>query len=210
MYVYERKSSKSKSLLYSGFAVLFLFVGALFIYRNNLSEVLPVSTETQTTEHLQLPSIEIQEKIGLPYKINASTLTHFFDLSKSDELLNKAVIEFEGVYRPSQGVDYGYDGKVFEVIAMISGEVVDIKEDSLMGKSVTVKNGNVELTYQSLSSVLVNKGQIIQQSDLLGLAGENLYNQSLGIHLHVVAEVDGKLVDPALLIGRELNEIQGH
>lgn len=210
MYVYERKSSKSKTLLYSGFAVLFLFVGALFIYRDNLSEVLPVSTENQSTEHLQLPSIQTEEQIGLPYTINASTLTHFFDMSKSSDILSQAVIEFEGVYRPSQGIDYGYDGKIFEVVAMTSGEVVDIKEDSLMGKSVTVKNGNVELTYQSLSSILVHLGQKLQQSEVLGLAGENLYNQSLGIHLHVVAEVDGKLVDPALLIGQKLDEIQGH
>ena len=37
---------------------------------------------------------------------------------------------------------------------------------------------------QNLSSILVEEGDTINQSAVLGLAGENMYNKSLGMHLH--------------------------
>ena len=144
----------------------------------------------------------------MPYTINATTLTHFFDSSKDPSILENAVVEFEGVYRPSQGVDYGFENQVFEVNAMLSGEVIEIRDDSLMGKSVTVQSKEVLITYQSLSAVSVEEGQQIAQHALIGLAGENLYNSSLGIHLHVVAEKEGKLIDPASLIGLKISELE--
>lgn len=209
MYVYERKSNKAKVTIAIGFTILFLFVCALFIWRQNNEGILSVSkSQEENKARLQLPSFSYEEQFALPYTVNAATLTHFFDSSKDQAALANAVVEFEGVYRPSQGVDYGFDDKVFEVTAMLSGKVLEIKDDSLMGKSVVIQSDAVTITYQSLSAISVSEGQQISQSTVIGLSGENLYNQSLGIHLHVVAEKDGKLLDPASLIGRKLSEIE--
>ena len=38
--------------------------------------------------------------------------------------------------------------------------------------------------------------------------GENVYGQDLGIHLHVVAEKDGQLMDPGMIQGKTVNEIK--
>lgn len=208
MYVYERKSNKTKVTLMVGFTILFLFVCALLVWQQNNDQVLSVAKEENQNVRLNLPLVTHEESITLPYAINASVLTHFFDASKDKDILENAVVEFEGVYRPSQGVDYGFDDKVFEVTAMVSGTVIDIKEDSLMGKSVIVESEGITITYQSLSAVSVEKGDVIGQSTVLGLAGENLISQELGIHLHVVAEKDGKLIDPASLIGQKISDIQ--
>lgn len=208
MYVYEKKNNKAKGLIAVSFVVLFLFACLLFLYRYKHEEVIRVGNEEESAVRLQLPSLSYEEAFVLPYSVNAAQLMNFFDPAKDTDALEKAVVEFEGVYRPSQGVDYGYDNKVFEVTPMLSGEVSEVREDSLMGKSVTVVSKDVEITYQSLSAVNVSEGDIVGQTTILGLAGENLYNQSLGIHLHVVAEKDGKLIDPASLIGLKLSELQ--
>lgn len=144
----------------------------------------------------------------LPYNVNATTVTYFYDKEKDKSILENAIVEFEGVYRPSQGVDYFFEDKVFEVMAMLSGKVVEVKDDNLMGKSVTVESDGLSLTYQSLSKVNVQVGQDVLQSTSIGLAGENLYNHSLGIHLHIVAEKDGQLVDPEMLIGKKRSELK--
>ena len=67
---------------------------------------------------------------------------------------------------------------------------------------------DLEITYQSLSQVSVKKDQVVNQNDVLGLAGENIYNKDLGIHLHVVVQKDGKLIDPATVIGMKPAEIK--
>lgn len=208
MYVYERKSNKTKVTLMVGFTILFLFVCALLVWRQNNDQVLSVAKKEDQNVRLNLPVVTHEESIVLPYTINASVLTHFFDASKEKSILENAVVEFEGVYRPSQGVDYGFNDKVFEVTAMVSGTVIDIKEDSLMGKSVIIESEGITITYQSLSAVSVEKGDVIGQSTVIGLAGENLFSQTLGIHLHVVAEKDGKLIDPASLIGQKISDVQ--
>ena len=149
------------------------------------------------------------ETVAAPFAINAKEVLHFFDKTKSEDVLSQAVTEFEGVYRPNQGLDYAYDGKVFEATAMLGGTVTEVKEDAMFGKSVTVKTGeDLEITYQSLSQVSVKKDQVVNQNDVLGLAGENVYNKDLGIHLHVVVQKDGKLIDPATVIGMKPAEIK--
>ncbi len=209
MYIYERKSNKVKATVTVGIAAMFLFVSALYIWRDNDDPVVPVAqTEVQNGRRLQLPFIDTEESITLPYSINATVLTHFFSPEKDQATLENAVIEFEGVYRPSQGVDFGFENKVFEVLSCTSGKVSSIKDDSLFGKSIEIDSDGLLLTYQSLSSVQVTVGQEVTQGSTIGLAGENIYSQNLGIHLHLVAEKDGKLLDPMELFGLKLSEIE--
>ena len=210
MLVYEKKRNKgilSGTTMVIGVAVL---LGALYLSVNfDPNDPVPVIFEPETDFVLQLPGFEnLEETIVAPFVVNASIVTHYFDSSKSDEILDKAIINFDDVYRPSQGVDYSLDNKVFEVNAMLSGEVVDVFEDALMGKSISIKSDKgILITYQSLSKVNFNIGDKVMQNDILGLSGENLYNEGLGIHLHISCMQNNKLVDPESLIGKKLNEM---
>lgn len=207
MYIYERKTNKIKMKLLVSLLILML-VGGFFFYSQKNDTKMVGLFKSEDEVRLQLPSIEYEEVIMLPYNVNATTVTYFYDKEKDKSILENAIVEFEGVYRPSQGVDYFFEDKVFEVMAMLSGKVVEVKDDNLMGKSVTVESDGLSLTYQSLSKVNVQVGQDVLQSTSIGLAGENLYNHSLGIHLHIVAEKDGQLVDPEMLIGKKRSELK--
>ena len=91
---------------------------------------------------------------------------------------------------------------------MVSGTVKEVYTDALMGKSIEVDAGNgLVITYQSLSSTNVIAGEVVQQSQVLGLAGENSFNSQLGIHVQITAHKDGQLIDPESLIHQKVSEI---
>ncbi len=210
MLVYEKKKNKGIFSVGTALLAVVMLLGALYLsYNYNANDPLPVIYEQESDYVLQLPDfISTDEIISIPYVVNASVATHYFDMSKSDETLDKAIVEFDDVYRPSQGVDYTFDGKVFETVAMISGEVVDVFEDALMGKSISIKSDKgILITYQSLSKINFVVGDMVKQNDVVGLSGENLYNEDLGIHLHVSCMRNDTLVDPDNLIRKKISEL---
>lgn len=57
----------------------------------------------------------------------------------------------------NSGVDYKSD-ETFDVVASVSGTVTNITEDTLLGKTVEIKNSNeITTMYQSLGEVIVKK-----------------------------------------------------
>ena len=246
MYMYEKKSTKGKAAAVILMTMILILISGFFIANSTLFNnrpVLPVN-QPDAVASLHIPVVlPADETVAAPFAINAKEVLHFFEKTKSEDVLAQAVTEFEGVYRPNQGLDYAYDGKVFEATAMLGGTVTEVKEDAMFGKSVTVKTGeDLEITVsdngagmtpemiqsvmagrarnngedrystgiasQSLSQVSVKKDQVVNQNDVLGLAGENIYNKDLGIHLHVVVQKDGQLIDPATIIGMKPAEIK--
>lgn len=111
-----------------------------------------------------------------------------------------SVVEYEGVYRPSQGIDISYNQTAFDIVSAFDGIVVDVKKDPMLGDSVQVSTGEYIITYQCLSDIQVEKGSQVKQNDLLGKASTNLYQSELGNHLHLVVEKNDKIIDPKLLI----------
>ncbi len=208
MYIYEKKVNKAKASIVIAFVTLIVLVSALFMVQQQSNVSLVSNQEEMPTSRLQLPSVTIEDTIILPFEVNASVATHFFDVAKEEAILENAVVEFEGVYRPSQGVDYVFDNKSFEVVAMIDGTVVEVIDDNLMGQSITVQSEDLLITYQSLSAQFVNINDTVSQGMLIGYAGENLYNQTMGIHLHIVCEKEGRLIDPVSIVGQKLSEIE--
>ena len=100
MYIYERKNNKAKVAVTIGMASMFLFVSALFIWNQNNEQVLPVNQpNSNPIERLQLPLVNYEEVIIQPYTVGATILIHFFAVGKDKQILEKAVVECDGVYR---------------------------------------------------------------------------------------------------------------
>ena len=49
--------------------------------------------------------------------------------------------------------------QVFEVQAVFSGEVSDVRNDELFGNTVVIQSGDLIITYQSLDAIQVKKGE---------------------------------------------------
>ena len=75
--------------------------------------------------------------------------------------------------------------ETFEVVAVLNGTVVNVKQDEILGNVVEIKHENNYITtYQSLSEVSVKKDDIITQGQIIGKSGTNKLDKDMGNHLH--------------------------
>ena len=148
------------------------------------------------------------EKLLKPVSDDVKIVKKFYDASLSDAELEKALVYFEGVYRPNLGVDFSKDGKAFEVKAACSGTVTKKDNDALLGWVVTITNENgFSTTYQSLNEVSVEKDAVIKQGDKIGISGENVYESELKCHLHFVLEKDNIMLNPESYFDQDVTKI---
>lgn len=84
------------------------------------------------------------------------------------------------MYRSSQGIDYSCNDEQFEIVAMLSGEISDVREDELFGQTVVLKKDNITITMQSLDNVKVKKGDSVSQGDVICNGGKLCVQQGSG------------------------------
>ena len=136
-------------------------------------------------------------KIIKPYTDeNVQTLKYFYDYMGEAETQEKSILYHENTYIQNSGMDFGLEN-TFEVVAILDGTVVDVREDELLGTVVEIKHDNDFISsYQSLSEVSVKKNDTIKQGQIIGKSGTNTIDQDLGNHLHFELYKSGSIVDP--------------
>lgn len=205
MYSYTRKNKKlRRNLTISLLGVLAIAVGTLtYLSSQTPTEDIPVSKEEVHVPVISLP--ETKEKAIKPFKVEANIVLDYYDGSDTEVA---SMTKFEGTYRANQGIDYAYNNEAFDVLAIFSGEVTDVKEDPLFGHSVTIKSDHLMITYQSLKDMKKSIGDTIAQGDALSLASSNVYNKDLENHVHIVVEKNGERIDPEEIYGKTLEELK--
>ena len=89
------------------------------------------------------------------------------------------------------------------VCAVMKGRVESVREDSLLGNTVTMlhEDGWRSL-YAAMDSVTVTVGDTLKAGETLGTVGNSALEEvSQGPHLHFVLEKDGTKVDPMKYLG---------
>lgn len=138
-------------------------------------------------------------KMGKPYQDETVTIgKYFYDYQGQKEQQEKSIVYHENTYIQNSGMDFTAQN-TFEVVAVLKGTVLDVREDELMGKTIEVKHedGSFISTYQSLSEISVKKGDTVEQGQVIGKSGENTIDKDMGNHLHFELYKDGVIVDPA-------------
>ena len=203
-----------KILMFS--TVVILFLGVIGMVQLVLNQYQPFedtavvkvedNKEDDTAEN-KTTTKEI-EKLLKPVDDDVKIVKKFYDAKLDDKELEKALVYFEGVYRPNLGVDFSKDGKTFEVKAACSGTVTKKENDALLGWVVTVTNENgFSTTYQSLSEVNVEKDAVIKQGDKIGVSGENVFESELKSHLHFILEKDNQALNPETYFNQQVTKI---
>lgn len=151
-------------------------------------------------ENDEIPVVQQETtKMIKPYlEQNVLTAKYFYDYQGEKENQEKAIIYHENTYIQNSGMDFQYENP-FDVVAVLGGTVLDVREDELMGKTVEIKhdNGSYISVYQSLSETTVKKGDTVAQGQVIGKSGENTIDKEMGNHLHFELYQDGVIVDPA-------------
>lgn len=199
MYSYKRKTNHKKLYVLSSVSLMLVAGIVSWQFMDKSKDDVPVMKEEFV---ITLP--DSIEKTILPFQVEASVVLEYFDGSNHEV---KDYTNLNGVYRPNQGIDYAYNEEAFDVISMLSGEVIEVKKDELLGNSVSIKKEDLIIVYQSLESVNVKVKDKVKQGDMIGKAGKNTYNPELGNHLHLVVEKKGLLMDPKSIIKKSIDEI---
>lgn len=103
---------------------------------------------------------------------------------------------FTGKRKFHNGLDLHARGD--EVFAMLDGVVVKVGQDNASGKYVTLKHGGYTVSYCHLSRTTAAKGAHVKAGTVVGITGST--GRSTGEHLHITCKLNGKNIDPLLLL----------
>jgi len=125
-----------------------------------------------------------QRKGRLPWPVDSRTISEHFGKKKHPVY---------GTVTPNPGVEIVTDSKA-SVRVVQPGYVVDIRPYQGYGDVVLVKHGRFITAYGNLSQVMVRQDDILQQGDIVGLAGDA--NSPKGESLFFLIRENNDNLDP--------------
>lgn len=154
----------------------------------------------QTVENVAMPVINPDEVV---------IAKEYYESDASKEKQEAALVYYENTYRENKGIDIAMEnGKSFDVVASLSGNVTKSEKDSILGNIVEIEHDNGIVTvYQSLADVQVQEGESVEQGDVIAKAGDNLYNKDAGIHVHFEVRKDGLPLNPLNYIDKPVTSL---
>lgn len=207
------KRRLKKPVAYALYGLVFVSVfGAIF------------SIETATTPSLKKPEIEYVSKtiieenkpvvainnvIKRPYNNeNVKIIKDYYDYRDESVEQENSIIYYEDTYLQSSGVAYG-SGESFDVVSILDGTVSSISENELLGNIIEIDHGNGIIGYyQSLSEIVVKKGDAVIQGQTLGKSGFANIAKDLNDHLNFELSIKGKLVNPEDYYDRNISDLE--
>ena len=154
-----------------------------------------------------LPVNKIDDVIINPYTVDDVKIArYFYNLEDDADRQKESIIYYNNTYMQSSGIDYVKNDS-FDVVSILDGTIIDIKEDELLGKIVEIKHNNeLVSSYTGLSIVNVQKGENITKGMKIGVSGTNKVNESLGNHLHFEIYQNGVNIDPLKVLGKKIGD----
>lgn len=151
------------------------------------------------------------ENVSLPIlsESNTQIVTKFYQHEIEQEEQEQALVFYNNNYYQSQGIDIAATNEdPLPVVAALSGEVVEVKEDPLLGYVVQIEHEHDVITYySSLTDVEVEPEQKVSQGDVIAHAGTSLFSQDKGTHVHFEIRKDGQPVDPESFLDQPVTDI---
>lgn len=174
----------------------------------NHEEKLTYVSGTILDEYVPVVNTDISSEIIKPYtdeKVNIGKT--YYEKEADEEQQKNAIIYHEDTYLQNTGIDF-INEQEFDVVSILDGEVIEVEEKELLGNTITIRHDNDMISsYQSLSNVMVTKGEIVTQGEVIGKSGTCELNKDLGNHIHFELTVGGKLVNPNNYLGKKLADI---
>ncbi len=195
------------------YVVLFLTiaVGGFMISR---SVSMKKDTNVEEDNYTYVSSIIMNQDVAVinetskmlkPYtNENVTVGKSFYDYKAESKQQESSITYYDGSYIQNSGIDYVLQD-VFDVVAVLDGTVIDVRQDDILGNVVEIKHNNGYVTsYQSLSEVAVKKDDTVTQGQIIGKSGTNKLDKDMGNHLHFELYANGQVADPNLYIDKEI------
>ncbi len=192
--------------LYSIFAIAVIV--SLFLSIEVIDEKGKMTYVSSTILDEYVPVVNVEEKIKKPFTDATVTISNnYYDYQADDTEQTNSILYHENTYIQNTGVNY-QSSNTFDVISILSGEVIEVEEKELLGKSVTIRHDNELISvYQSLSDVTVKKGDKVSAGQVIAKSGTcNLINDSKN-NLHFELYINGTIADPENYYNKKLSDI---
>ena len=150
------------------------------------------------------PVINEDNKIGMPYENDKVKIgKNFYDYKSESSTQENSITVHDNTYYQNTGIDYICEEE-FDVLSILDGTVISVKEDENLGKIIEIKHDNELISvYQSLSETTVKKDDIVTKGQIIGKSGKNEMDKDLGNHLHLEIYENGQAVNPEGYLGKE-------
>lgn len=191
--------------LYTIFALVVIVSLFLSIEVIDEEEQLTYVSDTILDEYV--PVVNVEETIKKPFTDNNVTISkNYYDYQASVEEQTNSILYHENTYIQNTGINYKSDN-IFDVISILSGEVIEVEEKELLGKSVTIRHDNELISvYQSLGEVTVKKGDKVSTGQVIGKSGScDLITDSKN-NLHFELYASGTITDPEIYYNKKLSD----
>ncbi len=134
----------------------------------------------------------------------------YYSLDSATEEQEKAVIQFGSKYFLSRGISLkDPDDKEFDVLASMSGTVIEVSESPIYGVTVVIDHGDgFTSEYISLSKASVSVKDTVKQGQKIGVSGSNEYDAQASNHVHFKIAKDGVYYNPLDVLGKKKSEIK--
>ena len=199
---------KRLPLLITIFAIIPILTLAVVMTKSLEKDFTNTDFVTETvTEETPLPVIDTTKKMINPYTSQDVTIGKtYYDYQGDENAQINSIVVHDNTYMQNTGIDYVSE-KEFEVVAVLEGNVTDVKDDEMLGKIIEIKHDNGYVTsYQSLGEALVKKGDIVNQGQVIGKSGTNELDKDLGNHLHLEIYENGISVNPEMYLGKNYDK----
>jgi murein DD-endopeptidase MepM/ murein hydrolase activator NlpD len=103
---------------------------------------------------------------------------------------------FTGQRKFHKGIDFAANYNY--VYAIMPGKIIKAGKEKGLGNFVEIEHGGFTSIYGHLSQILVNKKQIVEAGDPIGISGNS--GHSTGEHLHFQMQYKRETIDPQIFL----------
>lgn len=155
-----------------------------------------------------VPVINVKETIIKPFtNDDVSVYRNYYDYNGEVDKQQNSIIFYENTYMQNSGIDY-YSNSEFDVISILPGDVIDIKNDNIVGTTVTIRHTNELISvYQSLGEVNVKVDDSVVQGQIIAKSGKSNLNLEKDNNLHFELYYKGEIVNPNDYYDKNLTDL---
>jgi len=201
--------------IYIASAAIILTAVLWYQTSNNASDKYDYKSTDIAGKKGQEPAVEVSKtfedfKMPVENADAAVVKTKFYDFNGKTEDQEAALVFYNNTYQPNTGIDVTVkDGESFDVVASLSGTVTRVEEDAVLGNVIELEHDKGIVTqYQSVKDIKIKVGDEVKQGQVIAKAGQSLFNEKAGTHVHFEIRKDGIAVNPSDYFNKSLTTLQ--
>ena len=122
------------------------------------------------------------------------------DLLETNENSNKPEQQTERNIKEQNEAEFIYNNSEFVSEEVDEDEIEDLEE---------IEENKIEIEEENtIDDIKVEKGDQVKQGDVIGKAGNNVYQSTLKKHLHFIVSIDDKTVNPDKYFNQKIEKIK--